>query len=121
MHCPPGFEARGEVIQATFLGEHMALNLNDVTRIAHLARLELAEGEAQQTLGQLNNIFALVEKMQAVDTTGIEPLAHPVDQIAEIALRLRADAVTEEIRRDDFQQCAPATQDGLYLVPRVIE
>jgi aspartyl-tRNA(Asn)/glutamyl-tRNA(Gln) amidotransferase subunit C len=121
MHYPPGFEARGEVIQATFPGEHMALNLNDVTRIAHLARLELAEGEAQQTLGQLNNIFALVEKMQAVDTTGIEPLAHPVDQIAEVELRLRDDAVTEQIDREAFQRCAPATQDGLYLVPKVIE
>ena len=121
MHCPPGFEPSGKVIQATFPGENMALNLNDVTRIAHLARLELAEGEAQQTLGQLNNIFALVEKMQAVDTAGIEPLAHPVELIAPVELRLRADIVTEEIRRDAFQQCAPATQDGLYLVPKVIE
>jgi aspartyl-tRNA(Asn)/glutamyl-tRNA(Gln) amidotransferase subunit C len=121
MHYPPGFEACGEAIQAIFPGEHMALNLNDVTRIAHLARLELAEGEAQQTLSQLNNFFALVEKMQAVDTTGIVPLAHPVEHIAEVDLRLRADIVTEEIRRDDFQQCAPAVQDGLYLVPRVVE
>lgn len=99
----------------------MALNLNDVTSIAHLARLELAEGEAQQTLSQLNNFFALVEKMQAVDTTGIEPLAHPVEQFAAVDLRLRPDIVTEVIRREDFQQCAPATQDGLYLVPKVIE
>jgi len=99
----------------------MALNLKDVTRIAHLARLELAEGEAQQTLGQLNKIFALVEQMQAVDTTGIEPLAHPAEQIGAVDLRLRADAVTAQIDRAAFQQSAPATQDGLYLVPKVIE
>jgi aspartyl-tRNA(Asn)/glutamyl-tRNA(Gln) amidotransferase subunit C len=99
----------------------MALTLNDVTRIAHLARLELAEGEAQQTLGQLNQFFALVEQMQAVDTAGIEPLAHPVEQIGAIELRLRDDAVTETVEREAFQQCAPATQNGLYLVPKVLE
>ena len=99
----------------------MALTLNDVTRIAHLARLELAEGEAQQTLGQLNHFFALVEQMQAVDTTGIEPLAHPIEQIEEVHLRLREDAVTETVDRAAFQRSAPATENGLYLVPRVIE
>jgi aspartyl-tRNA(Asn)/glutamyl-tRNA(Gln) amidotransferase subunit C len=99
----------------------MALNLNDVTRIAHLARLELAEGEAQQTLGQLNSIFALVEKMQAVDTTGIAPLAHPVEQIGAVDLRLRDDLPNAPIDRAEFQRSAPATQDGLYLVPKVIE
>jgi aspartyl-tRNA(Asn)/glutamyl-tRNA(Gln) amidotransferase subunit C len=99
----------------------MALNLNDVTRIAHLARLELSDGEAQHTLVQLNNILALVEKMQAVDTTSVKPLAHPVEQFAAVDLRLRADCVTEQIRRDDFQRCAPAIQDGLYLLPKVIE
>jgi aspartyl-tRNA(Asn)/glutamyl-tRNA(Gln) amidotransferase subunit C len=99
----------------------MALNLNDVTRIAHLARLELAEGEARQTLAQLNNIFALVEQMQAVDTTGIAPLAHPVEQIGAVDLRLREDEPTAAIDRAAFQASAPATQDGLYLVPKVIE
>lgn len=99
----------------------MALDLKDVTRIAHLARLELADGEAQQTLKQLNNIFALVEQMQAVDTAGIEPLAHPAEQIGAVDLRLRNDAVTAEIDREAFQRRAPAVQDGLYLVPKVIE
>lgn len=99
----------------------MALTLTDVKRIAHLARLELADEEAGHTLVQLNDFFGLVERMQAVDTTGIEPLAHPIEQIEDVALRLRDDAVTETVRRDDFQKPAPAVQDGLYLVPRVIE
>lgn len=99
----------------------MALTLTDVKRIAHLARLELADEEAGHTLAQLNDFFGLVEQMQAVDTTGIEPLAHPIEQIEDVALRLRNDVVTEVVRRDDFQKSAPAVQDGLYLVPRVIE
>ncbi|WP_144154821.1 Asp-tRNA(Asn)/Glu-tRNA(Gln) amidotransferase subunit GatC [Paraburkholderia sp. BCC1885] len=99
----------------------MALNLTDVKRIAHLARLELADAEAEHTLVQLNDFFGLVEQMQAVDTRGIEPLAHPIEQIEDVALRLRDDAVTEIVRRDDFQRPAPAVQEGLYLVPKVIE
>lgn len=124
-HCRCGLEApstvHGSAIQPIFPVNRMALNLNDVTRIAHLARLELAEGEAQQTLGQLNSIFALVEKMQAVDTTGIAPLAHPVEQIGAVDLRLREDVANAHIDREAFQQSAPAVQDGLYLVPKVIE
>ena len=99
----------------------MALTLTDVKRIAHLARLELADTEAEHTLVQLNDFFGLVEQMQAVDTTGIEPLAHPIEQIEDVALRLREDAVTEIVQRDEFQRPAPAVQDGLYLVPKVIE
>lgn len=99
----------------------MALNLNDVTRIAHLARIELAEGEAEHTLEELNGFFSLVTQMQAVDTAGVAPLAHPIEQIQAVALRLRDDVVTETVRRDDNLRLAPATQDGLYLVPRVIE
>ncbi|NLP61144.1 Asp-tRNA(Asn)/Glu-tRNA(Gln) amidotransferase subunit GatC [Paraburkholderia sacchari] len=99
----------------------MALTLTDVKRIAHLARLELAEAEAGNTLERLNNFFGLVEQMQAVDTTGIAPLAHPIEQIEDVALRLREDAVTETVDRDAYQRPAPAVQDGLYLVPRVIE
>jgi len=99
----------------------MALTLTDVKRIAHLARLELADAEAEHTLVQLNDFFGLVEQMQAVDTNGIEPLAHPIEQIEDVALRLRADAVTETVQRDEFQRPAPAVQDGLYLVPKVIE
>jgi aspartyl-tRNA(Asn)/glutamyl-tRNA(Gln) amidotransferase subunit C len=99
----------------------MALTLTDVKRIAHLARLELADAEAEHTLVQLNDFFGLVEQMQAVDTKGIEPLAHPIEQIEDVALRLREDAVTEIVQRDEFQRPAPAVQDGLYLVPKVIE
>lgn len=99
----------------------MALTLNDVKRIAHLARLELADAEAGNTLVRLNDFFGLVEQMQAVDTAGIAPLAHPIEQIEDVALRLREDAVTEVVDRDALQRPAPAVQDGLYLVPRVIE
>jgi len=99
----------------------MALTLTDVKRIAHLARLELADAEAEHTLVQLNDFFGLVEQMQAVDTRGIEPLAHPIEQIEDVALRLREDAVTEIVQRDEFQRPAPAVQEGLYLVPKVIE
>ncbi|WP_118183287.1 Asp-tRNA(Asn)/Glu-tRNA(Gln) amidotransferase subunit GatC [Paraburkholderia phosphatilytica] len=99
----------------------MALTLTDVKRIAHLARLELPEAEAEHTLAQLNEFFGLVEQMQAVDTTGIAPLAHPIEQIEDVALRLRNDAVTESDHRAAYQQPAPAVQEGLYLVPKVIE
>lgn len=99
----------------------MALTLTDVKRIAHLARIELGQGEAEHTLEQLNQFFGLVEQMQAVDTKDIAPLAHPIEQIEDVALRLREDAVTEQVDRDDNQRCAPAVQDGLYLVPKVIE
>jgi aspartyl-tRNA(Asn)/glutamyl-tRNA(Gln) amidotransferase subunit C len=99
----------------------MALTLTDVKRIAHLARLELPDADAEHTLTQLNDFFGLVEQMQAVDTTGIAPLAHPIEQIEDVALRLRNDAVTENVNRDEYQRPAPAVQDGLYLVPKVIE
>ncbi len=100
----------------------MSLELSDVKRLANLAQLELSEAQAAATLAKLNGIFALVEQMKAVDTTGIEPLSHPIAAFQpELALRLRADEVTEPNRRDDYQQGAPATQDGLYLVPKVIE
>jgi aspartyl-tRNA(Asn)/glutamyl-tRNA(Gln) amidotransferase subunit C len=99
----------------------MALTLTDVKRIAHLARLELADAECEHTLAQLNDFFGLVEQMQAVDTAGIAPLAHPIEQIEDVALRLRADAVTETVERELNQKSAPAVQDGLFLVPKVIE
>jgi aspartyl-tRNA(Asn)/glutamyl-tRNA(Gln) amidotransferase subunit C len=100
----------------------MSLALSDVKRIAQLAQLELSDEQAAKTLGQLNGIFALVEQMGAIDTTGITPLSHPIAaHMPELSLRLRDDVATEPNRRDDFQQVAPATQDGLYLVPKVIE
>jgi aspartyl-tRNA(Asn)/glutamyl-tRNA(Gln) amidotransferase subunit C len=99
----------------------MSLTLADVQRIANLAQLELDGGHAETMLGQLNGIFALAEQMQAVDTTGVEPLSQPLAAIMDIALRLREDDVTEQDHRAAYQLPAPATQDGLYLVPKVIE
>jgi aspartyl-tRNA(Asn)/glutamyl-tRNA(Gln) amidotransferase subunit C len=100
----------------------MSLDLSDVKRLARLAQLDLTEDQAVKTLDKLNGIFALVEQLRAVDTTGIEPLNHPIAaHQADLALRLRDDTVTEANRRDDYQKVAPATQDGLYLVPKVIE
>lgn len=100
----------------------MSLALTDVKRVANLAQLELSEDQAVKTLGQLNGIFALVEQMSAVDTTGIEPLSHPIAAYTDqVSLRFRDDVATEPDRRAEYQQPAPATQDGLYLVPKVIE
>ena len=100
----------------------MSLALSDVKRIAHLAQLELSDDQATKSLQQLNGIFALVEQMRAIDTTGIEPLSHPIAAyMPDLALRLREDVATEPNRREDYQQVAPAIQDGLYLVPKVIE
>jgi aspartyl-tRNA(Asn)/glutamyl-tRNA(Gln) amidotransferase subunit C len=100
----------------------MSLTLSDVTRIAHLAQLELGADQAETALGQLNGIFALAEQMQTVDTDGVAPLSHPLAaHMHNIALRLREDAVTEADRRADYQAVAPKTEDGLYLVPKVID
>lgn len=100
----------------------MSLDLSDVKRLAILAQLELTPEQADSTLEKLNGIFALVERMRAVDTTGVAPLNHPIAAARpDLALRLREDAVTEPDRRDDYQKNAPATQDGLYLVPKVID
>ena len=95
----------------------MALTLNDVEKIARLSRLYLDDGEKAQTLQELNDIFAMVEKMQSVNTDGIEPMAHP----HEAALRLREDKITETDRADDYQSVAPEVRNRLYIVPQVIE
>ncbi|EHY76732.1 MULTISPECIES: Asp-tRNA(Asn)/Glu-tRNA(Gln) amidotransferase subunit GatC [Stutzerimonas stutzeri subgroup] len=95
----------------------MALERTEVEKIAHLARLGLSEADLPRTTETLNNILGLIDRMQAVDTTGIEPLAHPL----ETTQRLRADVVTETNQREAFQAIAPAVEEGLYLVPRVIE
>ena len=100
----------------------MSLELSDVKRLAHLAQLDLTDDQATTTLEKLNGIFSLVEQMKAIDTAGREPLNHPIAVFqSDLALRLREDVVTEPNRREDYQQVAPATQDGLYLVPKVIE
>ncbi|AAQ62015.1 Asp-tRNA(Asn)/Glu-tRNA(Gln) amidotransferase subunit GatC [Chromobacterium violaceum] len=95
----------------------MSLTHQDVARIAKLARINVSEAEIAATADQLNNIFGLIEKMQAVDTAGIEPMAHPQD----VSLRLRDDVVTEPNRREAFQAVAPQVEKGLFLVPKVIE
>lgn len=95
----------------------MSLTLEQVKRIAHLARIEISDDEALTTQGHLNGIFQLIEEMQAVDTRGVEPMAHAQD----VSQRLREDAVTEGDRRAAYQAVAPDTEAGLYLVPKVIE
>lgn len=99
----------------------MSLTSQDIERIAHLARLELQPTEADRMREQINGFFTIVEAMQAVDTTGIEPLAHPVASIQDVQLRLREDVVSEPNSREANQQSAPAVERGLFLVPRVIE
>ena len=95
----------------------MSLTLEQVRRVAQLARIDVSDAEAKSTLDHLNGIFSLIEEMQAVDTHGVEPMAHAQD----LAQRLRSDVVTEENRRAAFQAIAPETEAGLYLVPKVIE
>ncbi|MDR7051767.1 aspartyl-tRNA(Asn)/glutamyl-tRNA(Gln) amidotransferase subunit C [Duganella sp. 3397] len=100
----------------------MSLTLSDVTRIAKLAQLEMSEAQSATALDQLNGIFEMAGQMQAVNTDGVAPLSHPLAaHMNNIALRLREDNATETNRRDDYQAVAPKTQDGLYLVPKVIE
>ena len=93
------------------------LSLQDVQRIAHLARLELSGEEAAAMQQQMNAILSMVDQMAAVDTRGVEPMSHP----QEVTQRLREDVVTETDQRECFQSIAPQVEDGLYLVPRVIE
>ncbi len=95
----------------------MSLNSADIKRIAHLARIEVSDDEAEATLIKLTGILGLIEQMQAVDTTGIVPMSHSQN----VTQRLREDVVTETNERELFQSIAPAIKDGLYLVPKVIE
>ncbi|MFY0639851.1 MAG: Asp-tRNA(Asn)/Glu-tRNA(Gln) amidotransferase subunit GatC [Bermanella sp.] len=95
----------------------MALDRSDVTNIADLARLAIAEDNIGQYQEELSSILALVEQMNAVNTDGVQPLAHPTDAVQ----RLRADAVTEENQREKYMANAPAQENGLFLVPKVVE
>jgi aspartyl-tRNA(Asn)/glutamyl-tRNA(Gln) amidotransferase subunit C len=95
----------------------MSLTIDDVKKVARLARLAVSEQEAQTAQAQLNNIFGLIAEMQAVDTRGIAPMSHAQD----VTQRLREDKVTESNQRELFQSIAPQTEAGLYLVPQVIE
>ena len=99
----------------------MSLTLTDIDRLAHLARLGLQPIERERLCTQLNDFFGIVEKMRAVDTSGIVPLAHPVDVMGNMALRLRDDEVGEPNQREANQRSAPAVEAGLFLVPKVIE
>ncbi|MBZ4209913.1 MAG: Asp-tRNA(Asn)/Glu-tRNA(Gln) amidotransferase subunit GatC [Comamonadaceae bacterium] len=99
----------------------MPLTSTDIDRIANLARLELSPPESERMLTQINGFFDLVEKMRAVDTTGLQPLAHPVACWQDVVLRLREDAVSESDDRAANQRNAPSVERGLFLVPKVIE
>ncbi|MBS7779307.1 Asp-tRNA(Asn)/Glu-tRNA(Gln) amidotransferase subunit GatC [Acidovorax sp. CCYZU-2555] len=99
----------------------MALTSQDIERIANLARLELSSTESERMLAQLNGFFGIVEKMQAVDTSGVAPLSHPVAAIEDVQLRLREDIASEPNNREANQRNAPAVERGLFLVPKVIE
>lgn len=99
----------------------MALTPADVGRIAHLARLELSDAEQAAMLAQLNGFFSIVERMSATDTSGVEPLYTPLSAVQSVGLRLREDVVTEGDDRAANQRSAPAVEDGLFLVPKVIE
>ncbi len=99
----------------------MSLTPQDIGRLASLARLQLAPDESRRMLGQINGFFDLVGQMRAVDTSGVEPLAHPVAAFEDVTLRLREDRVSEPDRRAANQRNAPAVEDGLFLVPKVIE
>jgi len=98
----------------------MALTPDDVSRIAQLARLELQPAERAAMLTQLNGFFGIVEQMSAVDTSGVEPLYTPLSAVEEVTLRLRDDQVSETDQRETNQRSAPAVEDGLFLVPKVI-
>lgn len=95
----------------------MALSLEEVKRVAHLARLAIDDAEARGVLSQINDVFKLIADMQAVDTRGVEPMSHALD----VVQRLRADAVTEPDQHARFQSVAPHVEGDLYLVPKVIE
>jgi aspartyl-tRNA(Asn)/glutamyl-tRNA(Gln) amidotransferase subunit C len=99
----------------------MALTEQDVSRIATLARLELSDDEQARLLAELNGFFDIVERMRAVDTSGVAPLYTPLSAVQDVALRLRDDAVSEANQREANQKSAPAVENGLFLVPRVIE
>jgi aspartyl-tRNA(Asn)/glutamyl-tRNA(Gln) amidotransferase subunit C len=95
----------------------MTLSINDVKQVAGLAYIKVSEEEAEATLSQLSGIFKLIETMQAVDTSHVEPMSHAQDLVQ----RLREDRVTESDQRDLCQSIAPQVENGLYLVPKVIE
>jgi aspartyl-tRNA(Asn)/glutamyl-tRNA(Gln) amidotransferase subunit C len=99
----------------------MSLTSDDIHRLAKLARIDITPDETERTLSELNNIFSMVETLQAVDTAGLTPLCHPIATIQEMQLRLRDDAVTETNAREANMANAPQQENGLFLVPKVLE
>jgi aspartyl-tRNA(Asn)/glutamyl-tRNA(Gln) amidotransferase subunit C len=95
----------------------MAIEQDEIEKIAELARIRIAGDQIAEVTGRITEILAMVDQLQAVDTASVEPMANPLDATQ----RLRADEVTEDNRRDEFQAIAPAVENGLYLVPKVIE
>jgi len=95
----------------------MSLSPEQIRQVAQLARLELNPEQVEPYARQLSNILEMVDRLSSVDTANVSPMAHPLDMVQ----RLRPDAISETDRRDDYQAIAPETQDGLYLVPKVIE
>jgi aspartyl-tRNA(Asn)/glutamyl-tRNA(Gln) amidotransferase subunit C len=95
----------------------MAVDRSDIAKLAELARIAISDSAADEVAQRISDVLVLVDQLQAVDTEGIAPMAHPLDAVQ----RLRSDEVTETNQREHFQAIAPATQDGLYLVPQVIE
>lgn len=95
----------------------MALDKSEIEKIAHLARLHVSESEAEEVATRITDILGLIDQMQTVNTESVEAMAHPL----EVVQRLRADAVTERDQRDELQKLAPASENGMYLVPRVLD
>jgi aspartyl-tRNA(Asn)/glutamyl-tRNA(Gln) amidotransferase subunit C len=95
----------------------MAVNRSDIAKLAVLARIAISDDDADEVASRISTVLALVDQLQTVNTDGVLPMAHPLDAVQ----RLRADVVTEPNQRELFQSIAPAVQDGLYLVPQVIE
>lgn len=93
------------------------MDRSEITRLAELARIEINDATIDEAASSITDVLKLVDQLQAADTEGVQPMAHPLDATQ----RLRADQVSEENRREDFQAIAPATEDGLYLVPKVID
>ena len=93
------------------------MKVEDIQKLARLARLQITDETADETAKSITNVLALVDQLQSADTDAIMPMAHPLDA----KQTLRADQVTEQDHRDQFQDCAPATENGLYLVPKVID
>ena len=95
----------------------MALDKSEVEKIAHLAKLHISDADAEEVTTRITDILALIDQMKSVDTDNVEPQAHPLD----VAQRLRADEITAEVNRDQLQKLVPESEDGLYLVPKVLE